>query len=72
MADNIKIVMKATQEEVERAGRYQVIFKTKDGVDYHRMTKDVNDPLVTKAGVEQYARNQCIAFGLGGAVIEAW
>jgi hypothetical protein len=68
----LKIVMKATKEEIERAGRYQVIFKTKEGVDYCRITRAVNDPLITKAGVEQYARNQCNAFGLGGADIEAW
>lgn len=68
----LKIVVKATKEQIERVGRYQVIFKTKDGVDYCRITRTVDDPLITKAGVEQYARNQCIAFGLGGADIESW
>jgi hypothetical protein len=52
-----------------RDGRWQVIFKTREGLDYCRETVDGEKTL---DAVKVWAEAQARVHGLGGAVIERW
>ena len=72
-----QVVMKATQEDLDRAKKYggakwQVIFKTHEGLDYTRLSKSLDD--YDANTIQTYAKNQINAFHsvIGGAVIEVW
>ncbi len=50
--------------------RWQIVFKTKAGLDYCRESKSLK--FWDRSMVEAFAKDQCAIHGLGGAVIEIW
>lgn len=52
-----------------RQGSWQVIYKTKDGLDYCRET---HNGVWSKKMIEEWVRHECIRHKLPGAVIERW
>ena len=50
--------------------KWQIVFKTKEGLDYCRETKGLT--FWDRSMVEAFAKDQCAIHGLGGAVIEIY
>jgi hypothetical protein len=53
----------------ETGKQWQIVFKTIDGLDYCR---EQQPAFCTYEEVADWAENECLHHGLGGAVIERW